>query len=123
MAGHTSEKRWRRNQTKVSGEGVSNQASAICTKVVATLLEAEQAFLEMQELYNYTGGTVTLLAEQLFKEDIEARSSPDNVANTEEIDKAQDLFDAMTAAHELYQAANNIAVAQEDRFAQLRRMS
>jgi len=44
-------------------------------------------------------------------------------ANAEELAKTQDLFDAITALNELYNAASNIAVAQEDRYSQLRRMS
>lgn len=47
----------------------------------------------------------------------------ETTANTEEVAKAQALFDAVTALHELYQAADNVAVAQEDRLAQLRRMT
>ena len=76
----------------------------------------------MQEIYTYAGGTAADLAELLFKEDIAARQSPDNVASTEEIAKATDAINAMQAVHELYQAANNIAVAQEDRVTPLRRM-
>ena len=47
----------------------------------------------------------------------------DTEANAAEVSKATDLINAVTAMHELYDAANNVAVAQEDRFAQLRRMS
>jgi hypothetical protein len=44
-------------------------------------------------------------------------------ANSVELGKAQDLFDAITALNELYGAADNLVTAQEDRFSQLRRMS
>jgi hypothetical protein len=44
-------------------------------------------------------------------------------ANAEELGKAQDMFDAVTALHELHQAAGNQVVAAEDRYSQLRRMS
>ena len=47
----------------------------------------------------------------------------DTAANAEEVAKTQAAFDAVTAMHELYQAANNQTVAQEDRLAQLRRMT
>ena len=47
----------------------------------------------------------------------------ETVANADELAKAQALFDAITALHELYQAADNVAVAQEDRLAQIRRMT
>ena len=48
---------------------------------------------------------------------------PQTSANAAELAKAQDAFDAITALHELYQAADNVLVAQEDRLAQLRRMT
>ena len=213
MAGHTSEKRWRRNQNTTFGNfGVSEQASAACEKMIDALETGRAAFNELQELYAYAGGTVQDLADQLFKEDWEARSSQgtqavitvdvtggvvstpavtvagtgytdgtgytlllvltagggdgtaeltydvvsgavtnpsisiagttynngtditvqetpapglvyETQANAEELSKAQDLFDAITALNELYGAANNQVTVQEDRFSQLRRMS
>lgn len=47
----------------------------------------------------------------------------ETTANSEEVAKTQAAFDAITALHELYQCANNTVVAQEDRLAQLRRMT
>ena len=131
MAGHTSEKRWRRNQTATSGAGISDQTEQMATSVVGTLLAAEQLYLEMLELYQYVGSTAQGLADQLFFEDWSDRESDpignpgvlDTQANAAELAKAQDLIDAITAAHELYQAANNVVTTQEDRLAQLRRMS
>ncbi len=131
MAGHTSEKRWRRNQTASSGQGISEETSEMAANVVNTLLRAEQLYLEMLELYQYVGSTAQLLADQLFGEDwVNRESDPignpgvyDTQANAAEVAKATDLINAITAAHELYQAANNVAVVQEDRLAQLRRMS
>ncbi len=217
MAGHTSEKRWRRNQNPTGNTGVSELASQVCDQMLSALEAGRVAFAELSELYSYAGGTVQDLADQLFKEDWEARSSlgtqavitvdvvagspelnlitnptvtvpgtgytdgtgftlnlvvtagggngaaeltydvvsgaitnpsisiagagynigaditvhetpvPGQVfetqANAEEVAKAQDLFDAMTALNELYNAADNQAVTQEDRLAQLRRMS
>ena len=76
----------------------------------------------MQEIYNYAGGSDADLAELLFFETIQARTSPNNVANTEEIQKASDLIAAMLAAHQLYQAANNIAITQSDRITTWRRL-
>ena len=125
MAGHTSEKRW--DTTKIGPgviyEGISGKGSKISGDLVVMLHTVEEAYQEMQEIYTYAGGTNADLAELLFKEDIAARSSPENVASQEEIDKATDLVNAMTAAHQLYQAANNVAVTQADRFSSLRRMS
>ena len=47
----------------------------------------------------------------------------DTAANAEEVAKAQAAFDAITALHELYLAADNNVVAQEDRLGQIRRMT
>ena len=52
-----------------------------------------------------------------------AGTVPDTLANTEEVNKTQDLFDAITALNEIYNCANNQVVAQEDRLAQIRRMT
>jgi len=213
MAGHTSEKRWRRNQNATFGNaGVSELASQACDQMIAALDTGKQAYNELQELYSFAGGTVQLLADQLFKEDWEARSTQgtqavitvdvaggivatpavsvagtgytdgtgftlnlvltagggdgtaelaydvvsgavtnpsitiagttynngtdivvqetpaagqvyETEANAEELAKAQDLFDAITALNELYGAADNSVTATEDRFSQLRRMS
>lgn len=113
MAGHTSEKRW---------EDVSTRASNEVTTLINVITQAEEQYQQMLEIYNYAGGTAISLAELLFKEDIAARTSPDNVASQEEIDKATDLINAMTAAHQLYQAANNVAILQADRLTDMRRM-
>ena len=124
MAGHTSEKRWDTKRTDDARVvGVSEVASEVAKDLVIVLTTVEERYLELLEVFNYAGGTNTDLAELLFKEEIAARSSPDNVASADEIAKVNDLVDAMTSAHELYQAANNIAVTTKDRFAALRRMS
>ena len=47
----------------------------------------------------------------------------ETTANADEVAKAQAAFDAITALHELYQAADNTVVAQEDRLGQIRRMT
>lgn len=120
---HSSEKRWRKgmNPDAPLEEGVATQAANVCTLMMQAFTEGEAAFAEMQELYAYSGSTIQLLADQLFKEDIEGRG--DTVANAAEVAKVQDAFDAITALHELYQCADNTVVAQEDRLAQLRRMT
>jgi hypothetical protein len=180
--------------------------------MVTALDDGKAAFNELQELYTFAGGTVQLLADQLFLEDWSVRSvqgtqavitvdvvagvvatpavsvagtgytdgtgftlnlvltagggdgtaelaydvvsgavtnpsvtiagttynngtdivvqeTPaagqvfETEANSVELGKAQDLFDAITALNELYGAADNSVTAQEDRFSQLRRMS
>lgn len=110
---HTSEKRWQQ---------LSADAGVQCDKVLDALLEAEEIYQRMQEVYTYAGGTNADLAELLFTEEIAARSSPNNVASAEEIAKAGDLIAAMQALHQLYQAADNVAVTQADRLTPMRRM-
>lgn len=48
---------------------------------------------------------------------------PETQANAAEVERAQDAISAMTAIHQLYEAMTNVAVAQSDRVADLRRMS
>ena len=131
MAGHTSEKRWRSNQTNDSGTGVSILVRDSAETVISALSQAEIQYQDLLELYAFVGSTSQLLADQLFYENWSVRESDpignpgvlDTEANAAEVSKATDLINAVTAMHELYEAANNVVVAQEDRFAQLRRMS
>jgi len=75
MAGHTSEKRWRRNQNATFGNvGVSELASNLCKEMISALDNAKTGFNELQEMYVFAGSTVQGLADQLFLEDWEARS-------------------------------------------------
>lgn len=213
MAGHTSEKRWRQGMNPQASRepGVSQSVSNIAEQMINALTNAEAAYAEMQEIYQFAGSTIQGIADLLFTEDIANRQIPgtdavitvdvatgvvsspvvttagsgyvdgtydltltatagggnndavlrytvsggsvtgatiqaggtgytdgldytvtemppagltsDTQANAEEVGKVQDAFDAVTALHELYQAANNQVVAQEDRLAQLRRMT
>lgn len=113
MTGHTSEKRWAEVSSRTSNEVVH---------LISVLNNVEEQYQQMQEIYSFAGGTATTFAELLFKDDIAARSSPENVVSQDEIDMATDLIGAMTAAHQIYQAANNVTVAQSDRFTNMRRM-
>lgn len=110
---HTSEKRWAE---------VNSRVGNLALEMVNILNQAEEGFQQMQEAYNYAGGTATDLAYLLLKEIVDARPSPDNVPTTEEIAMVQDAIDAMTAMHQLWQAANNTAVTQADRMTDMRRM-
>ncbi len=131
MAGHTSEKRWRSNQTSDSGVGISELVNESCIGVLRSLEEAENKYQDMVELYQFCGGTAQGLADQLFYEDWSVRESDpignpgvlDTQANATEVAMAQDAIDAVTAMHELYQAMTNVTVTQADRAAALRRMS
>lgn len=128
---HTSEKRWYRNQNPNGNASVADDVSVAAGTVIAALEAAESMYGEMQELYTFTGGTMQLLADQLFLEKWEGRESDpvgnpgviDTQANAAEVAMTQDAFDAVTAMHELFQAMTNVVVTQEDRLAQLRRMS
>jgi len=71
-----------------------------------------------------TGGdTYTDGLAQLVQETPKTGVVYETAASAEELAKAQDMFDAVTALHELHQAAANQVVAAEDRYSQLRRMS
>lgn len=109
---YASEKRWR---------DVSTRVSSAANNLISTLNFVEEEYQQLVQVFTYAGGDATSLAELLFKENIALRASPNNVASAEEIAMAQDLIDAMTAAHQLYQAANNVAVTQADRMTDLRR--
>lgn len=127
---HTSEKRWYRNQNPNGNSSVADEVQTASLTVRGALEQAEVMFGEMQELFTFAGGTMQLLADQLFYEKWSTRLADPQVpdvyetqANAAELGMTQDAFDAVTAMHELYQAMTNVVVAQEDRLAQLRRMS
>lgn len=124
---HTSEKRWYRNQNPNGNMSVADKVQDAGGNVISALEAAESMYGEMQELFAFAGGTMQLLADQLFKEKWSVRETAPDVFETEasatELAMTQDAFDAVTAMHELYQAMTNTVVAQEDRLAQLRRMS
>ena len=117
---HTSEKRW---------SGTSEAITVFSTNLRDSLTLGEEAYQQLQELFAYAGSTSQLLADQLFFEDWNARAAaavspevPETQASAAEVAKTQDAIDAMTAIHQLYQAANNVAVTQADRLSDLRRM-
>ncbi len=114
---HTSEKRW--------GDS-SSQVTAVSTNIRNHLQLGEESYQELLELWAYVGSTAQGLADQLFFEIWSTRETipgtPDTQANAAEVAKAQDLIDAITSVHQLYEAANNIATTQSDRFSELRRM-
>ena len=196
---HSSEIRWPQ---------VAAIAEEATTNMVSALLLVESKYHDLLELFAYCGSTAQGLADQLFKEDWEARSTPglpailtfdvvgdavtavfisqagsgyvdaigyqmyvaggagdaiisydvvagavtnaavvsggttytpgtgqlvnnvpqpgdvfDTQASAAEVLKTQDLIDASTALHEMYLAAANGIVAQEDRFTQMRRFT
>ena len=122
MAGHSSEKRW---------EEVSAVVANIARQVLATIVESEDAYQDLIELWTFAGATDQKLADQLFFEVWSVRESDpignpgvlDTQANTEEVGKVTDAKGAALAVHQLYEALTNVATAQADRIATLRRMT
>jgi len=74
--GHTSEKRWYENQNPNGNEGVAPRVQAMSQNVLAALLEGEEAYQEMLELFDFAGGTTQDVADQLFFEFWSTRSTP-----------------------------------------------
>ena len=128
---HTSEKRWYQNQNSHGNESVADKVQIAGRNIIQSLEDSESMFGEMQELFAFAGSTMQGLADQLFFEIWSVRESDpvnlpgvfDTQANAAELGMTQDAFDAVTAMHELYQAMTNVVVTQEDRLAQIRRMS
>ena len=128
---HTSEKRWYRNMNPNGNESVADRVQSIALNLLGALNDGEEGYQEMQEMMAFAGGTPQLLADQLFKEVWENRESDpqgapgvfDTQANAAELAMVNDAIAAVTSIHELYQALTNQVVAQEDRLADLRRMS
>lgn len=110
---HTSEKRW---------DDTSGQVTSAAVNLRDHLQAGEEVYQELLELWAYVGSTAQGLADQLFFERWSTRSPAETEANAAEVAMAQDLIDATTAVHDLYEAANNVAVSQSDRFSELRRM-
>ena len=111
---HSSELRW---------QGAADAVASQAFQTLRALNDAEQTYQDLLEAYNYAGGTDQLFADLLYADVIESEARNPAEATTEEVAKVADLRQAIQALHELYQAADNVAVAQEDRLSQLRRMS
>lgn len=111
---HSSQLRWQ------------NAAQDVTTSAAQTLraiVDAEEIYQDLLEAYNYAGGSDQAFADLLFQDD---NGNPDPITDTAtaaQVAIVTDLRLAIQSLHELYQAMNNVAVAQEDRAARLRRMS
>lgn len=122
MAGHSSEKRWIE---------VSASVSDIASRTMATLVESENIYQDLVELWGFAGSTDQLLADQLFFEVWTVRESDpignpgvlDTEANAEEVGRVTDARAAAAAVHQLFEALTNIATTQADRITTLRRMT
>jgi len=119
MAGHTSEKRWEKNN--IGDRGISSLVKESAMNVQSALGLAEETYQELLELWQFAGGTDQLVADQLFAVAIANRS--ETTANAVEVAMVADAKAAMLAAHEVYGALTNVVTIQADRVAPLRRMS
>ena len=111
---HSSEMTWRQASEKVA---MSSEM------ILRSLTDAEDIYLELNEVYNYAGGSDQLLADLLFTEEIQIRGVSPFEANAEEVAKIVDLKAAIQALHQLYECLNNVVTTQADRATLLRRMS
>jgi len=122
MAGHSSEKRWL---------DVSAAVQNVANKTMVAVVESENIYQDLIELWAFAGGTDQLLADQLFLEVWQRRESDpvgdpgvfDTEANATEVGQVTDAKAAALAVHELFLALTNVAVTQEDRITTLRRMT
>jgi len=131
MTGHTSQKRWRRNQGPVPGKGFSEEITELSAALLDVLYKAEQLGLELEEMQDYLGDdSPQTLADQLFKEDWTVRESDplgnpgifDDAANEEEVKMVEDAIAAVDAAKEIFEFANKKA-KDKSRISKLRRMA
>ena len=119
---HSSETRWQEASGSIAG---------VAAQTLAALLNAEEVYQELLEVYQYSGSSDQLMADLLFKNAWSVRESDpegapgvfDTQANADEVAKVADLKGAITALHELYGALTNQVTATEDRATALRRMS
>ena len=132
MAGHTSEKRWRKNQTQSSGRGFSEEVTELSMVLLDVLYQAEKLGLELEELTDYVDSEdpIKAIADQLFYEDwVQRESDPienpgiyDEGANESEIAKVRDAIQAVKAAREIFEFANK-KTEKKSRISKLRRMA
>lgn len=116
---HTLEKRW---------DEVGTEVSNLSRQMLGILIEAEEQYQRMVELFTYSGGTDQALADLLFKDIYSARDTnndgtPDDAASPDEVTMATDARLAMVAMHQLYLALTGNTVAAEDRATPMRRMA
>ena len=131
MTGHTSQKRWRKNQGPTPGKGFSEEVTELSMMMLDVLYKAEQLGLELEELQDYLSDkSSNALANQLFKEVYEVRESDplgnpgifDECANEEEVAMVADAMEAVNAAKEIFEFAND-KQNNNSRISKLRRMA
>ncbi len=131
MAGHTSEKRWRRNQTQTSGRGFSEEVTELCTAMLDVLYKAEQIGLELEEMQDYLeDDSAQALADQLFRDEWSRRESDpmsnpgifDTQANEAETAMVSDAMVAVQVAKEIFEFADK-KEKNKSRISKMRRMA
>lgn len=111
---HTSTKRWTEIEERVSYYSKT---------AIEVLNDAEEAYQQFQEIFTYAGGTDQDLANLLFADRNGFDSAGDpNISTAAELALVVDAKNAMIAMHQIFEAANNGTVTQDDRLTKLRRM-
>ena len=126
---HTREKRWSSYRAADGSieKGVNDTVGEVSERVIKSLLEGEELFQQLTEMWTFAGGTDQAMADQLFKDswinrDSDGDGNMDTQANAEEVAMASDAKTAMVAIHNLYQALVGETIAADDRGSKLRRM-
>jgi len=101
---HTSEKRW---------EDINHSIGNISGEMLEVLMKGEETYQQLLELWAFAGGTDQAVADLLFN----------TTADATQVIMVSDAKAALTSIHELWQAANNVVVSQENRSDKLRRMT
>lgn len=109
MKGHSSEKRW---------DDISSIVHNRSKTLLEIIMDGEEEYLDLLEVFQFAGGTNQLLADQLFT-DINSGGTADSV----QVAMVGDLSSAMLSVHEMFLAVTNGTVATKDRAADFRRMS
>ena len=130
MAGHTRERRWRRNQTQTSGKGFSEEVTELTALMLDVLYKAEKIGLDLEELKDYAGDSAQDIADQLFYEDWSCRESDplanpgvfEEQASEKEVNMVADAMAAVEAAKEIFEFANK-KEKHKSRIAKMRRMA
>ena len=130
MSGHTSEKRWRRNQTPTSGKGFSEEVTELTAMMLDVLYKAEKLGLDLEELKDYAGDSAQDIANQLFHEDWSCREADplanpgvfEEQASEKEVSMVTDAITAVEAAKEIFDFANK-KEKNKSRISKMRRMA
>jgi hypothetical protein len=127
---HTSEKRWEsfRQADGSIEQGINDTVGNMSEKILKAILEGEELFQQLQEMWAFAGGTDQDVADQLFKNkwsvrDTDGDGNMDTAANAEEVAMAIDAKNACLAMHQLYEALTNGTITADDRASKLRRMT